>query len=207
MWSSWTIRWATLNGWWYGQADDARAELDRVADLGDGGEQHLRRGDRLPARRVVLADPELVEAEAVEVGAERDVALEHQRRRLAGRVVRREERSEAHPGHRRTATRTTGRRRSVDGGDEGTRTLNPRLAKAVRYQLRHVPGAATRYRRESALAAVPLRRAGTGGGQSSLRATAFGVTFIFGSYSATSTMRASRTNAARRSSRHDAHGP
>ncbi len=25
------------------------------------------------------------------------------------------------------------------GGDEGTRTLNPRLAKAVRYQLRHVP--------------------------------------------------------------------
>lgn len=24
-------------------------------------------------------------------------------------------------------------------GDEGTRTLNPRLAKAVRYQLRHVP--------------------------------------------------------------------
>ena len=28
------------------------------------------------------------------------------------------------------------------GGDEGTRTLNPRLAKAVRYQLRHVPAAA-----------------------------------------------------------------
>jgi hypothetical protein len=25
------------------------------------------------------------------------------------------------------------------GGDEGTRTPNPRLAKAVRYQLRHVP--------------------------------------------------------------------
>jgi hypothetical protein len=26
------------------------------------------------------------------------------------------------------------------GGDEGTRTLNPRLAKAMRYQLRYVPG-------------------------------------------------------------------
>jgi hypothetical protein len=31
--------------------------------------------------------------------------------------------------------------RSPEGGDEGTRTPNPRLAKAVRYQLRHVPRA------------------------------------------------------------------
>ena len=75
-------------------------------------------------------------------------------------------------------------RRGSDGGDEGTRTLNPRLAKAVRYQLRHVPGAATRYRRGRRL----RRAAGRPSGQSSLRATAFGVTFIFGSYSATSTI-------------------
>ena len=36
-----------------------------------------------------------------------------------------------------------------------------------------------------------------GVGQSSLRATAFGVTFIFGSYSASSTMRPSARNASR----------
>ena len=34
---------------------------------------------------------------------------------------------------------TTGKGQVKRGGDEGTRTLNPRLAKAVRYQLRHVP--------------------------------------------------------------------
>ena len=28
----------------------------------------------------------------------------------------------------------------MERGDDGTRTRNPRLAKAVRYQLRHVPG-------------------------------------------------------------------
>ena len=30
------------------------------------------------------------------------------------------------------------------GGDEGTRTLNPRLAKAVLYQLSYVPGSQAR---------------------------------------------------------------
>src|SRR6478752_3211856 len=43
--------------------------------------------------------------------------------------------------------------------------------------------------------------------QSSFNATALGVTFIFGSYSATSTTRPSPTNLARSSVRHDSHGP
>ena len=43
--------------------------------------------------------------------------------------------------------------------------------------------------------------------QSSLSATAFGVTFIFGSYSATSTERPRPANFATRSLRQVAHGP
>ena len=52
----------------------------------------------------------------------------------------------------------------------------------------------------SQLSYVPewgLLRIAGGSGQSSLRATALGVTFIFGSYSATSTTRPSRRKAAR----------
>ena len=76
------------------QRHDAGAELDRVRDLAGGGQEHLRRGDHLPAGRVVLAAPELVEAELVEVRGELEVALELQRRVLAERVVGGEERAE-----------------------------------------------------------------------------------------------------------------
>ena len=106
-----------------GQADDAGAEADGVADLAGGGEEHLRGGDRLPARRVVLAAPELVEPEAVEVGHQLEVALEQQRRVLAGRVVRGEERTEAQAGHRRTI------RRPPRPGSVGPPTHVPRITR------------------------------------------------------------------------------
>ena len=86
------------------QADDAGAEADRARHLAGAGEEHLRRGDRLPARRVVLAAPELVVAETVEVGDELEVALQLQRRVVAGRVVGGEERSELQPRHPSHAT-------------------------------------------------------------------------------------------------------
>ena len=46
------------------QADDARAEPDALGALARRGEEHGRVGDVLPRRRVVLADPGLVEARA-----------------------------------------------------------------------------------------------------------------------------------------------
>ena len=49
------------------QRHDARAEHDPLRPLARRRQEHLRRGDHLPAGRVVLAAPELVEAEAVEV--------------------------------------------------------------------------------------------------------------------------------------------
>ena len=81
------------------QADDAGTEADRARQLTGAGEEHLRRGDRLPARRVVLTAPELVVAETVEVRDELEVALQLQRRIVPGRVVRGEERSELQPRH------------------------------------------------------------------------------------------------------------
>ena len=49
------------------QRHDAGAEPMRVRALARRGEEHLRRGDHLPAAGVVLAAPELVVAELVEV--------------------------------------------------------------------------------------------------------------------------------------------
>ena len=63
--------------------------------LGDGGDEDLRRGDDLRAGGVVLADPGLVPAELVEVHDEVEVALDRQRRVLAGLVERRHEDAEA----------------------------------------------------------------------------------------------------------------
>ena len=52
-------------------------------------------------------------------------------------------------------------RRSTDlGGDEGTRTLNPLLAKQVRYQLRHVPVVRSRARDAPAGAGPTAERSG-----------------------------------------------
>jgi hypothetical protein len=82
-----------------GQAGDPGPQHDVVGVLCRTGEEHLGRGDHLPARRVVLATPELVESEAVEVRGELDVALELQRGVFPGRVVRGEKGAEAETGH------------------------------------------------------------------------------------------------------------
>ena len=62
--------------------------------LRGGGDEDLRRGDDLAARGVVLADPRLVVAQLVEPDDELEIALEGERRVLAGRVERGEEDAE-----------------------------------------------------------------------------------------------------------------
>ena len=66
-----------------------------LGPLGGGGDEQLRGGDDLVARRVVLADPGLVVAEAVEVLDELEVALDGQGGVLVRRVEGREEDAEA----------------------------------------------------------------------------------------------------------------
>src|SRR5206468_497649 len=81
-------------------ADDAGAQLDVPGALAGGGDEDLGRGDDLAAGRVVLADPRLVSAEAVEVFDEGEIALEGERGVLAGRMEGRHEDAETKPiGH------------------------------------------------------------------------------------------------------------
>jgi hypothetical protein len=82
-----------------GQGDDARRQPDALGALARRGQEHLGRADHLPAARVMLAAPELVVAELVQVLDEVQIAAELQHRMLADRVMGGEERAEAETGH------------------------------------------------------------------------------------------------------------
>ena len=77
-----------------GQGGDARAQPDVRGALRRGGDEHLGRRDDLEAGRVVFAEPGLVEAQAVQVLDQLQVALERQRRVLPDRVERGQEDAE-----------------------------------------------------------------------------------------------------------------
>ena len=85
-----------------GERDDPGAETDVTAHLAGRRQEHLRRGDRLPTARVVLAAPEFLEAKPVEVRDEVDVSLEQQGGMLAERMVRGEEGAELQSSHSAT---------------------------------------------------------------------------------------------------------
>jgi hypothetical protein len=95
------------------RADHAAAELDGARALCRGRDEDLGRRDDLGAGRVVLADPRLVVAQAIEVIDQVEVAVDEHGRVDASRVKRRHEDSEAH-------TRHDGPPGSVD--DERSRT-------------------------------------------------------------------------------------
>ena len=71
-----------------------RTELDALGAFAGGGQKHFRRGDGFPAGRMVLAAPELVIAERVDLLDEVEVAAELEQRILADRVMRGEKGSE-----------------------------------------------------------------------------------------------------------------
>lgn len=68
------------------QVDDGGAEADARGALRRGGDHQVGRGDGLPAAAVVLADQHLVEADALRVLDELQVALERERGVLPRRV-------------------------------------------------------------------------------------------------------------------------
>jgi hypothetical protein len=77
-----------------GDGDHPGAELDVAGALGSGGDEDLGRGDDLAPGRVVLTDPRLVPAEAVEVLDELQVAFDRERRVLTRAMERRHEDAE-----------------------------------------------------------------------------------------------------------------
>ena len=84
-----------VEGMMVGQRDHAGAEPDALGALAGGRQEHLRRGDRLPAARVVLAAPEFVVAEPIQVLHEIQVAPELQHRMLADGMMRGEKGAKA----------------------------------------------------------------------------------------------------------------
>ena len=135
-----------------GQRGHAGAELDVARALGGGGDEDLRGGDDLAAGRVVLADPGLVVAEAVEVLDERQVALEGQRRVLSRRVERRHEDAKPQPAHQ-TLLLARGPGRAYAPGAPACRSWR-RLSR------RPSPGSAAARRRESPPTRPRRRRTG-----------------------------------------------
>ena len=79
----------------------AGAQLDPPGALGGGGDEDLRGGDDLAARRVVLPDPGLVVVQPVQVGDQLEVALDGRGGVLPRRVERCQEDAEPEPAHGR----------------------------------------------------------------------------------------------------------
>src|SRR3981189_173386 len=82
-----------------GQRHHAVAELDALRASAGRGQKHFRRRDHLPARGMMLAAPEFIEAERVDLFDEIEVATELQHRMLADRMMRGEEGSEFEARH------------------------------------------------------------------------------------------------------------
>ena len=99
-WSSRTRRSAIMNGLWYGSETTPVPSLMCLVTCGGVRDEQHRVADRLDAAGVVLAEPGLVEAHAVEQLDELDVPLQGVGRVLSDRhVVRRQEDAKAHSGH------------------------------------------------------------------------------------------------------------
>jgi hypothetical protein len=78
-----------------GQRADARPQPDVAGALGGHGDEHLGRCHQLEPAGVVLADPRLVEPQAVEQLDHLEVVLEAQGRVVGHRVERRDEHARA----------------------------------------------------------------------------------------------------------------
>src|SRR5260370_40577208 len=90
-----------------GQGDPPGGELDALRALARRGEEHFGRADHFPAARMVLAAPEFVIAETVELLDEVEIAAELQHRMLADRMVRGEKSAELQMRHDKSPTRKT----------------------------------------------------------------------------------------------------
>ena len=84
------------------ERDDPGTQLDPLGPLRGGGDEYLRRGDDLAARRVMLADPRFIEAERVEVFYELEISLHGQRRVGSCAVKRCDEVPKSELGHVRS---------------------------------------------------------------------------------------------------------
>ena len=85
------------------QRHDPTSEVDPLRPRRRGRDEDRRRGDQLPARAVVLPDPDLVVAQLIPELDQLEVALEGDRRTLSRRVDRLHEQAKAHRNPSRSA--------------------------------------------------------------------------------------------------------
>ena len=85
-----------------GQGHNPGPEANTVRALSRRRQEHLRRGNHFPAGGMVLAAPELVIAQLVQMGGELEVIAKLQCRVLANRMVRSKEGTELETRHGRT---------------------------------------------------------------------------------------------------------
>src|SRR5258705_12462278 len=81
------------------QRDYAGDEPDAFGALAGSGQKHLRRRDGFPARGMMLAAPEFIVAECIELLDQIEVAAKLQHRMLANGVMRGEKGSEFQARH------------------------------------------------------------------------------------------------------------
>ena len=120
------------------QRDHARAKLDALGAFAGGGQKHFRRGDHFPTRGVMLAAPELIVAERVELFDQVEVAAKLQHRVLADRMVRGKEGAELETGrlvrrHGRFLQRLSLLLDAKLWGVKEQRNLQPRHAPLVKW--------------------------------------------------------------------------
>src|SRR5579885_2441916 len=77
--------------------DHPGAEADPMRFHRGRRQKHLRRRDRFPSRRMMLADPELVVAKVIEQCGKFKVAFQLERGMLAHRMMRSEEHTKTEP--------------------------------------------------------------------------------------------------------------
>src|SRR5262249_56269234 len=86
-------------GGWEGRGGQPGGGLGGLGSPPRRGEEHLGRGDHLPAARVMLAAPELLVPEPVQVLHQVEVTAELEHRVLTDRVMGREEGTEVQTRH------------------------------------------------------------------------------------------------------------
>jgi hypothetical protein len=114
-----------VEGMVIGEGHHAGCELDALRALARRGEEHLGRGDHLPAARVVLAAPEFVVPEPVQVLHQFEIAAELQHRVLPDRMVGGEEGPEVQTWHEQISWLVTWNRDRTP--TESAPSLRPRV--------------------------------------------------------------------------------
>jgi hypothetical protein len=118
-----------------GERDDAGGQLDARGPFARRGQEHFGRGDHFPAARMVLAAPEFVIPELIQVLHEVEIAAELQHRMLPDGMMGGEEGAKLYTRHDAVSWLVMKRQQStVDGPAAITDEQSPADARPGRHR-------------------------------------------------------------------------